>query len=95
MSVDFFGGVSGPVELEGRVFDRDLVVFGQALLQSFEDARGMPVIEAFVGEHHMSGEHRQVRVDASDVEVVDFLHVFDRFEVLADLVQVELTKPLV
>src|SRR5699024_10347584 len=53
VGVGLLRGILGPVELEGRVLDRDLEVLGQAFLQGLEYPRGMPVIEALVGEHHV------------------------------------------
>src|SRR5699024_12567176 len=64
VGVGLLSGILGPVELEGRVLDRDLEVLGQAFLQGLEYPRGMTVIEALVGEHHMGGAHGQVRIDA-------------------------------
>src|SRR5699024_8229552 len=92
VGVGLLRGILGPVELEGRVLDRDLEVLGQAFLQGLEYPRGMPVIEALVGEDHVGGEHGQVRIDPGDVEIVDFLHVLDGLDVGDDLFEVELLR---
>ena len=54
--VVFVGGVAGWLELHGGVLDVD--VSGQAL-QLIEQAGQMTVVEAFVVDHDVGGEHRQ------------------------------------
>lgn len=84
------GGVLRTIELERRVLDGDVEVLRHAVLEVGEDLRSVPVVEALVGEHDVRSEHRKVRVDPRDVEVVDLFDVVDVLDVLPDIVEIEL-----
>ena len=69
----FVRGVADRLELDGGVLDVE--VPGQALLQLVQQPGQVPVAETGVIDHHVRGEHRQVRGHRAGVQVVHGVHV--------------------
>ena len=64
-------GVAGGFELEGGVFDADVEVFGDALLEVVEQVVERAVVEAVGLDDDVGGEDGQSGRDLGCVQVVD------------------------
>jgi hypothetical protein len=79
--------VRGGLELEGRVFDVEVI--DEALLEGVEDLGGVAAVEAVFLHHHVGGQGGLTGGDRPGVKVVDVQHVVDVHQVAAHVSEVE------